>query len=75
MEEGDYIHSSQLPSLIAALAAAAMVARLLPLQPFSLLSLILSNFLSFCSQIMPLFIGNNDRQEVINHGTNGEQKS
>jgi len=24
---------------------------------------------------MPLFIGNNDRQEAINHGTNGEQKS
>jgi len=36
MEEEDHIHSTQLPSLIVALAAAAMVARLLPLLPYSL---------------------------------------
>jgi hypothetical protein len=32
-EEEDHIHSTQLPSLIVALAAAAMVARLMPLLP------------------------------------------
>jgi flagellar biosynthesis component FlhA len=35
MEEEDHFTQTQLPALIAALAAAAMAARLLPLQPFT----------------------------------------
>jgi Ni,Fe-hydrogenase maturation factor len=46
MEEEDHIHSTQLPSLIAALAATAMAARLLPLQPYSLSLFSLTHTLS-----------------------------
>jgi hypothetical protein len=53
MEEEDHIHSTQLPSLIVALAATAMAARLLPLQPYSLSLFSLTHThtlsLSFCS--------------------------
>jgi hypothetical protein len=35
MEEEDHFTQTQLPALFAALAAAAMAARLLPLQPFT----------------------------------------
>jgi len=57
MEEEDHIHSTQLT----ALAAAAMAARLLPLQLFSLSLLFSSQSLYTLSQfdlyLMPLFIG------------------
>ena len=61
MEEEDYFTQTLLPALIDALAAAAMAAGLLPLQLslsfYSLTHTHRSLSLSFCSQIMPLFIG------------------
>jgi hypothetical protein len=63
MEEEDHFTQTLLPALIAALAAAAMAARLLPLQlSLSLYSLALTHH-TFCSQRCSLsrclFIGKN----------------
>jgi predicted ABC-type sugar transport system permease subunit len=63
MEEEDYFTQTQLPALIAALAAAVMAARLLPLTvPLSLLFSSHSHFL-LCSKFAALsrclFIGKN----------------
>jgi hypothetical protein len=59
MEEEDYIHSTQLINSLAALAAAAMAARLLSLQlSFSPLSCTHSHSLSCSLQPFPLLSQN-----------------
>jgi len=57
MEEEDHFTQTLLPALIAALAAAAMAARLLPLQlsTFSLYSSHSHTSLTFCSLTVPFY--------------------
>jgi len=79
MDVSRIIHSLQLSTSLLFLFAVLQWQPLLAAlgSPLSLIFLKSFSALSLSQhalQIMPLFIGNNGRQEAINHGTNGGQK-
>jgi len=68
MEEEDYIHSNSTPSSHYYTCSCCIDNKATAIA--ALLSCSHSLSLNFCSQIMPLFIGINGREEAIDHGTN-----